>query len=231
MLKRLSVIVIAAPALLLAGCAGSSMQNRGLESAHQPVVSRTDYIFDMNTDNGRAAPGETQRLGGWLASLRLGYGDRVALDDPTGANYGARADVSNAIARYGLFLADAVPVSATQPNPGTVRVIVSRTTASVPSCPDNRDSGSGNFNAHTSSNHGCAVNSNLAAMVAQPEDLVRGQPGSATSDPSTGSRAIQLLRKGGAGSGGTGSTGAAGASGGAAGGGAAGGSSGGGGEG
>ena len=68
-------------------------------------------------------------------------------------------------------------------------------------------------------------------MVAQPEDLVRGQPGSATSDPSTGSRAIQLLRKGGAGSGGSGSTGAAGASGGAAGGGAAGGAAGGGGEG
>ncbi len=216
MLKRLSIIAFAAPALLMAGCVGSPDQNRGLESVHQPVVSRTDYIFDMNTGNGRASAGEMQRLSGWLASLRLGYGDRVALDDPTGANGGARADVGSALARYGLFLADSVPVSATQPNPGTVRVVVSRTSASVPSCPDNRDTGTGNFNAHTSSNHGCAINSNLAAMVAQPEDLVRGQPGSATSDPATGTRAIQQLRKG-TGSGGTGAAGA-GASGGAAGG-------------
>lgn len=215
MLKRLSIIAMAAPALLLAGCAGAVAENRGLESVHQPVVSRTDYIFDMNTDYGRPSAGEIQRLAGWLASLRLGYGDRVALDDPTGANSAARADVGAAIARYGLFLGDAVPVSATQPNPGTVRVIVSRTTASVPSCPNNRDTGNGNFNAHTSSNHGCAVNSNLAAMIAQPEDLVRGQTGSATSDPATGTRAIQQLRKG-TGSGGTGATsGAAGASGGA----------------
>lgn len=230
MLKRLSMIALAAPALLMGGCAGSIADNRGLESAHQPVVSRADYIFDMNTDNGRPSPGEFQRLSGWLASLRLGYGDRVALDDPTGANSAARVDVSAALARYGLFLADSVPVSATQPNPGTVRVVVSRTKASVPSCPDNHDTGNGNFNGHTSSNHGCAVNSNLAAMVAQPDDLVRGQPGSATSDPATGTRAIQSLRKG-TGSGGTGATGSGGgAAAGGSGGGSAGASSSGGGD-
>lgn len=224
MLKRLSMIALTAPALLMAGCAGSIADNRGLESVHQPVVSRTDYIFDMNIDNGRPSPGEFQRLSGWLASLRLGYGDRVALDDPTGSNSAARVDVSAAVARYGLFLADSVPVSATQPNPGTVRVVVSRTVASVPSCPDNHDTGNGNFNAHTSSNHGCAVNSNLAAMVAQPEDLVRGQPGSATSDPATATRAIQSLRRG-AGSGGAGAAGGSGGAAAGGGGGTAGGSS------
>lgn len=230
MLKHLSIIALAAPALLVAGCAASTAENRGLESVHQPVVSRTEYVFDMNADNGRPLPGELQRLSGWLASLRLGYGDSVALDDPSGTNSIVRAEVGTAVGRYGLFLADLVPVSATPPNPGTVRVIVSRTTASVPSCPDNRETGNGNFSAHTSSNHGCAVNSNLAAMIAHPEDLVRGQPGSATSDPATGTRAIRSLRQG-TGSGGTGTSGgAAGASGGA-GGGASGGASSGGGEG
>ncbi len=218
MLKRFSIVTLTAPALLLAGCAGTTAQNRGLESAHQPVVSRTDYVFEMNADYGRPAPGELQRLAGWLATLRLGYGDKVALDDAAGGNSTARADIGAVVARYGLFLADSVPMSATPPNPGTMRVIVSRTTASVPDCPDNRDAGTINFNAHTSSNYGCAMNSNLAAMIAQPEDLVRGQRGSATSDPATGSRAIQALRKG-SGSGGTGSTGTAGASGAAAGGG------------
>lgn len=215
MFHRLSIIVLAAPALLMAGCAGSMQDNRGLESVHQPVVTRTDYIFDMTTDDGRPSVGELQRLSGWLGTLRLGYGDKIALDDPAGINSMARADIAAVIGRYGLFLADAVPISATPPSPGAIRIILTRTAASVPSCPDNHDAGTFNFNAHTSSNHGCAINSNLALMVAQPEDLVRGQPGGATSDPATGSRAIKALRSG-TGSGGSSTTsGASGASGGA----------------
>ncbi|OYY72480.1 CpaD family pilus assembly lipoprotein [Sphingomonas sp. 28-63-12] len=216
MSHRLLILALAAPAVLLASCAGTATENRGLESAHQPVVSRTEYLFDMTTDYGRPSAGELQRLSGWLGSLRLGYGDKVALDDPAGSNSPARSDIAAVVARYGLFLADAVPISATPPSPGTVRVIITRTTAAVPTCPDNHDAGTGNFNAHTSSNYGCSINSNLAAMVAQPEDLVRGQPGAVTSDPATGTHAIQALRKG-TGSGGTGgTTGAAGASGGGA---------------
>ena len=47
----------------------------------------------------------------------------------------------------------------------------------------------------TSSNYGCAVNSNLAAMIADPTDLVLGQAGSVTGDADTSSKAIKVYRR------------------------------------
>jgi pilus assembly protein CpaD len=65
----------------------------------------------------------------------------------------------------------------------------------VPGCPDFSRVGEPEFESNTSSNQGCAVNSNLAAMVANPIDLVRGQPGADANDPATSSKAIDTYRK------------------------------------
>jgi pilus assembly protein CpaD len=45
------------------------------------------------------------------------------------------------------------------------------------------------------STFGCAVNSNLAAMVANPQDLVYGREGSGVGDSLTTSKAIGSYRK------------------------------------
>ena len=76
-----------------------------------------------------------------------------------------------------------------------VRVVVSRMKASVPGCPDFSRVSEPEFESNTSSNYGCAVNSNLAAMVANPADLVRGQPGADATDPATSAKAIDVYRK------------------------------------
>lgn len=191
--RRILIATALAPALLLGACGGT--QNRGLESVHQPVVSRSDYAFDVNTSGDGLAPGEAQRLAGWMSSLRLGYGDRVALDDPNPANRRVRDDVSAQLARYGLLLSEDAPITGSSVAPGMVRVVVSRMKASVPGCPDFSRVGQPEFESNTSSNHGCAVNSNLAAMVANPIDLVRGQPGADANDPATSSKAIDSYRK------------------------------------
>ena len=47
----------------------------------------------------------------------------------------------------------------------------------------------------TSPNYGCAVNSNLAAMIADPNDLVLGQEGSLDGDAATASKAIKTYRE------------------------------------
>lgn len=190
MTMRLSIIAFAAPALMLSGCAGT--KNRGLETTHQPVVSRTDYVFDVNTVPGSLAAGEGERLAGWLGSLKIGYGDRVAVDDPHGT--GARRDVAALVAGYGMFLAEQAPISSAPVAPGTLRVIVSRSVAKVPGCPDFSLNPQVDFESNTSSNHGCAINSNVASMVADPNDLVRGQPGALTSDPAVSTKAINSLR-------------------------------------
>lgn len=190
MSKRNTILLLSGLAATLTACGPT---NRGLESVKQPVVARTDYVFDAATDGSYLASGEQARVAGWLASLRIGYGDRIYVDDPNGS--GARTQVAAEANRYGLTLSDHIPVTAGAVAPGTVRVIVSRMQASVPGCPDRSVLGKPDFAGQTDSNYGCAVNSNLAAMVARPEDLVRGQPGAPTSDPVTNYKAIDTLRK------------------------------------
>jgi pilus assembly protein CpaD len=76
-----------------------------------------------------------------------------------------------------------------------VRVVISRMKATVPGCPDYSRVSQPEFESNTSSNQGCAINSNLAAMVANAADLVRGQPGADATDPTTSSKAIDSYRK------------------------------------
>jgi len=178
---------------VLGACAGTP--NRGFESVHQPVVSRTDYALDLGADGGRLAPGEEARLEGWLRTVRVGYGDRIAVDDSAGPAPAATGAIAGVVARYGLLLSDEVPVTPAPVTPGTVRVVVSRMHASVPGCPDWSRNLSNDFEGHTHSNYGCALNTNLAGMVANPADLVRGADGAPTIDPQSAYKAIDSYRK------------------------------------
>lgn len=191
MLRRSLLLPALAPALLLGGCMGT--QNRGLESVHQPVVARQDFLFDLQVAGDGLAPGESARLHGWLDTMRLRYGDKVSVDDPSGYR-GVHDDVARVVAGYGLLIGDESPVTAAAVTPGTVRVVVSRMHASVPGCPDwSRDS-SIEYDSNTSSNYGCATNASLAAMIARPEDLVHGET-TAALDSARSGKAIEAFRK------------------------------------
>jgi pilus assembly protein CpaD len=192
MTRYTRLLALTVPALLLAGC---GTRNTGIESVHQPVVQRSDYSFDLATGVDGLAPGEAQRLAGWMASLQLGYGDRVAIDGGATGDAEVRDDIAGEAARFGLLVSDEAPVGDAPVAPGTARVIVSRMTASVPGCPDHSRVSGLDLEGHTSSNYGCAINSNLAAMVANPSDLVRGQEGAASSDPAVAYKAIDTLRR------------------------------------
>ncbi|WP_375428494.1 CpaD family pilus assembly protein [uncultured Sphingomonas sp.] len=179
-------------ALTLGACRGT--ENRGLESVHQPVVDRADYTLDLRTTGDMLAGGEAARLAGWFDAMRLSYGDQVSVDDD-GAGPGASAEVGGIVAGYGLLVAGAAAVTAAPIAPGTLRVIVSRRRAFVPGCPDWSRDASLEIGSNTSSNHGCAVNANLAAMIANPADLVRGRTGPGATDPLLSTKAIDTYRK------------------------------------
>jgi pilus assembly protein CpaD len=61
--------------------------------------------------------------------------------------------------------------------------------ASVPNCPNFGSSGLDSA-AVTDANYGCAINSNLAAMIADPTDLIHGKSYDAT-DTRSATRAIK----------------------------------------
>jgi pilus assembly protein CpaD len=194
MLTRNTILLLTGAAAVLTACGPSSTpKNLGVESINQPVVARSDYVFDAATDGAGLAPGERARVAGWLASLRLSYGDRVYVDDPAGT--GVRNEVAAEANRYGILLSENAPVTTGAIAPGTARVIVSRMRASVPGCPNWARDGKPETDNAAHANYGCSVNSNLAAMIARPEDLVRGQPGAETADPTTNLKAIETLRK------------------------------------
>jgi pilus assembly protein CpaD len=178
------------------GVSACGTENRGLESIHQPVVSRADYNLDVWTGPTGLANGDAQRLTGWFESLQLGYGDRVSVD--MGGAYDSsnvRQAIADIAARYGLLLQEAAPLTQGEIPQGAARVVVSRLKASVPGCPDWSRPSIANMGGHTTPNFGCATNTNLAAMVADPEDLIRGKTGHAADDVLTAGKAIESYRK------------------------------------
>ena len=93
-----------------------------------------------------------------------------------------------------MLISEEAPVTAGYVNPGQVRIVVTRSTASVPGCPDWSANGEHNPTNATSPGYGCAVNGNLAAMVANPEDLITGQKGTGETVVSTSTKAIKAYR-------------------------------------
>ncbi|HUD28355.1 MAG TPA: CpaD family pilus assembly protein [Novosphingobium sp.] len=184
--------LVLALGLALAGCGGVP-SNRSMNSVHQPVVERTDYTLDVTTSGSGLAYGEQARLAGWFDAMGLKYGDRVTIDDPSGSA-ATRSVVEALASRHGILLGEAAPQTAGYVTTGTARVIVTRSRASVPSCPDWSAKSDFNPTNGLSSNYGCATNTNLAAMVANPEDLVRGADDSGMTTAATATKAIDAYR-------------------------------------
>lgn len=170
--KALGAALTLSLGLALAGCGGMP-SNRSLDSLHQPVVERTNYTLDLNTGPGGLSLPEQRRLAGWFEAMDLRYGDRIAIDDPLSSG-ATRAAVETVAGKFGMLVGDDAPVTPGAVNAGMVRVIVTRSKASVPHCPDWSAKSDTNLLNGTSSNYGCATNSNLAAMVADPEHLIQG---------------------------------------------------------
>ena len=193
-MKKIATWTVLALATSLAGCAGAAFSNRSLDSVHQPVVRNSIYQFDVAASNGELPPSEQGRLQGWLDAMGVRYGDRVAIEDTSvyGAS-SAQATVRSMVERRGLLLSTDVPVTTGDVPEGHLRVVVTRASASVPGCPNWDSKSSINPTNSTSSNYGCAINSNLAAMVADPNDLIKGAS-NADLDPNAATRAINTYR-------------------------------------
>lgn len=191
--KALGAAVALSLGTMLAGCGGMP-KNQQLESVHQPVVSRTNYTLDVATNPGGLSLPEARRLAGWFEAMDLRYGDRISIDDPLSSG-ATRAAVEAVASRFGLLVGDTAPVTPGALNAGTARIVVTRTSAQVPGCPDWSAKSDTNLKNGTSSNYGCASNSNLAAMVADPEHLLKGATSTGRTVVMSGNKAIDVYRE------------------------------------
>jgi pilus assembly protein CpaD len=186
-----SAVAVVLP-LALAGCGGVP-RNASLNSPHQPVVTHASYALDLTAAPDGLPLGEQQRLAGWFTAMQLRYGDRIAIADPLGMQ-ATRASVGAVAERFGLLLADEPAPGADAVAAGSVRVVITRASASVPHCPDWSGNSASNPANATSTNFGCAVNSNLAAMVANPDHLLKGAASTGQTGAMSAEKAITAWR-------------------------------------
>jgi pilus assembly protein CpaD len=175
-LSSMRAVLAACSALALGACGGTAT-NRLMEPQHQPVVTHATYTLDVTATPDGLAPGEQKRLAGWFDAMGLRYGDQVMIDDPL-ASEATRGQVAGLLATRGLSVSPRPPLTQASLEAGTVRISLTRASATVPGCPDWSANSETNEQNALHPNFGCATYSNLAAMVANPDDLVRG----ATSD-------------------------------------------------
>jgi pilus assembly protein CpaD len=186
-----SKIILIALASSLAACNTPGPTNTGVASVNVPVVTSADYVFDASAPDGALAPGEADRLNGWFQGLGIGYGDTIYVDGAYAD--AARGQVSAIAGQYGMMVSAGAPVTTGAVRPGSVRVVVSRRRATVPNCPNWSVASQPNYDNRTMSNFGCGVNSNIAAMVANPEDLIHGREATGV-DINAAARAVQFYR-------------------------------------
>ena len=176
------------------GACGGIPTNTSLYSTKQPVVERTNFTLDVNTSSSGLSITEQQRLSGWFKTLDLRHGDHVTVEDPS-SNPAITDAVNELAGRYGLIPGEVAPTTQGMLQPGQARVVITRSSASVPGCPDWSARSDTNYMNAASPGYGCAVNSNIAAMVANPEDLLEGQSGTGETVIATGTRAIRTYRE------------------------------------
>lgn len=174
----------------VAACNEGSVPNPTMSSAHVPVVHQMLLVHDLGRSQGALSREQLQSLTEWLDSIGIGYGDRISLDDRYPGAGVRRAAVAEVLSHYGLLLADNAPATA---GGDGVRLVVLRSKATLSECPDWSRESNAEFDASTMSNYGCATASNLAAMVADANDLVSGKPHVGT-DAETTVTAIKSYR-------------------------------------
>lgn len=196
-LSHKSLLRLSAAALLalpLAACV-TDTANRSIDSVHQPVVSHAIYTYDVQAGSGDTlAAAESARLNDWLTSIDLGYGDQIAIVSNGYDSSTLREGIANVVARRGMLVGEDSSAAAGTAPQGSVRLVVRRASASVPGCPDWSTKQESSMDMGTSSGFGCGINGNLAAMIANPEDLVRGQGTDSGLRTATSNRAISTYR-------------------------------------
>ena len=189
MFRHFSHLVLLAGLTLLTGCADweSHMQDslptpKAAYADKQIVVSPTRSVFAAVYKEGQTVLPEAQQayLMGFLDRTVHDKARTVMVEQPARRHDRLGYQRSTALAgwleRNGYHVvpfADAAPVS------GQIQLAVDHLIAQAPNCPNWDFHPNYAFSSEQLPNQGCADRGNLAAMIANPQDLIEGQVPSA----------------------------------------------------
>lgn len=180
--------------LLLGACSQQGYYTNGAELersivtmvrlAH-PVTSEQNGTADLSQDS-------LANLESFTTANDVGYGDVILFDQ--GADVPTeRIDALTAwFLKQGVTVGENSGVFGAMPAVGSVMVYVERYTVTTPDCQRWSETSTSNPNNAPSQPFGCASQSNLAAMVANPRDLVTGERVGA--NPDTTRKSVKAYR-------------------------------------
>jgi len=187
----------------LAGCAHDDL---ALDDAYTPLspeerfpiqTARSPVTMDVDTAQGSLQPSQVNAVARFARQSTAGGASPVIIKRPAGG--GASARVAEEVA--GLLLQQGVPRSmirvGTYPAPASAPVHIAylKSVAHTQPCDDwSVDATSTSKNLQMP-NHGCAVQSNIAAMLANPNDIDTPRPVSAN-PAANGTAAIKKISNG-----------------------------------
>jgi pilus assembly protein CpaD len=171
--------VLTVSALAFTGCAPQTSQWSTVEAPKENKISlvRFSHRVQFRTNEDRMSPPEASRLAAFMRDYDVGYGDQILLLPGDGPLAQRRQEaVASAFARAGLRVVRDVRIEQVSVPANELRVVVGRHVVTPPTCPNWSKRPDEDFGNTPSSHIGCATATNLGLMVANPSDLVTGQP-------------------------------------------------------
>ncbi|MEQ8604726.1 MAG: CpaD family pilus assembly lipoprotein [Marivibrio sp.] len=160
-----ALLCLAFAAAALAGCGSTKLdrqpseESRAIELAALKTERR---VGELSIERAAVA---AERF---LAERRFGYGDRLIIE---GGEPAQRARLERLLAAPGRSIAARAGLDGGP----ELRLTLIRTVATPPTCADWSDPPTQDFSNLPASNWGCATQSNLARMIADPNDLAGGR--------------------------------------------------------
>jgi pilus assembly protein CpaD len=196
-------IVAVAGMLLIAGCSPNpnpELAGPAPLSVQPPSpriqVQLTSSDHDIFFARGAKKLTATQATGimNFLEASKIGEGDSVTVEGSGASSLTAarQAAVVGELKRLGI---DAAPGMDTKLAADSVRIHADHAIAAAPPCPNWSKPEADEPNNTPSSNYGCATEANLAAMIANPADLVKPKA-SAAADGFVLAHGVELYRSG-----------------------------------
>ena len=195
--KAVGILGLSAICFGLTGCLPEKSMWSENDTIKRNSVSLSHITHDLAFAGGTTGltDAQAQELDRFLARTLAGYGDVFSIDAGTDETAMSRRDALASYLHSRGFTVSTEPAVYGGPLASdTVRIILNRYVVTPPPCPDWRQPSNPDFNNQSGSNFGCATETNLGLMVANPRDLVDGRS-LGTADAENAAKAVQNYRE------------------------------------